>query len=91
MNKEFPSLLQLSIKDHLLHMGFTERLINELVQATAVVNYGQDVNIESFVGLISIAGADANLWSVKGGNKAVIIILLLLLYLDYVCEIYISL
>lgn len=71
MNKEFPSLLQLSIKDHLLHMGFTERLINEIVQATVVVNYGQDVNIQSFVGLISIAGADANLWSVKGGNKAV--------------------
>lgn len=71
MNKEFPRLLQLSVKDHLSHMGFTERLIDEIVQATTVVNYGQDVNIQSFVGLISLAGADRNLWSVKGGNKAV--------------------
>ncbi|KAL6433410.1 hypothetical protein ACFW04_006511 [Cataglyphis niger] len=71
MNKEFPSSLQLSIKDYLLHMGFTERLINEVVQATIVTNYGQDVNIQSFVGLISIAGMDADLWSVKGGNKGV--------------------
>lgn len=72
MNKEFPGSLQLSTKDYLLRMGFTERLIDEVVQATTVVNYGQDVNIiQSFVGLISIAGAGADLWSVKGGNKGV--------------------
>ncbi|XP_070152915.1 prenylcysteine oxidase 1 isoform X2 [Polyergus mexicanus] len=71
MNKDFPKSLQLSIKDYLSHMGFTERLINEVVQATIVTNYGQDVNIQSFVGLISIAGAGFDLWSVKGGNKGV--------------------
>ncbi|KAM0734006.1 Prenylcysteine oxidase 1 [Formica fusca] len=71
MNKDFPKSLQLSIKDYLSHMGFTERLINEIVQATIVTNYGQDVNIQSFVGLISIAGAGVDLWSVKGGNKGV--------------------
>ncbi|XP_029167304.1 prenylcysteine oxidase-like [Nylanderia fulva] len=71
MNKEFPRLLQMSVKDHLLHMGFTERLIDEIVQATTVVNYGQDVDIQSFVGLISVAGAAVDLWSVEGGNKRV--------------------
>ncbi|CAL1682199.1 unnamed protein product [Lasius platythorax] len=71
MNEEFPRLLQVSLKDYLLQKGFTERLINEVVEATTVVNYGQDVDIQSFVGLISLAGAGVDLWSVKGGNKRV--------------------
>lgn len=71
MNKEFPRLLQTSIRDYLLHLGFTERLIDELVQSTITVNYGQDVNIHSFVGFVSLAGAGVELWSVKGGNKKV--------------------
>lgn len=72
MNKEFPRLLQMSVKEYLLHMGFAERLIDEIVQAITVINYGQDVDIQSFVGLIAIAGAGVDLWSVEGGNKIVI-------------------
>lgn len=72
MNEEFPRLLQVSMKDYLLQKGFTDRLIDEVVEATTVVNYGQDVDIQSFVGLISLAGAGVDLWSVKGGNKRVI-------------------
>jgi len=71
MNEEFPRLLQVSLKDYLLQKGFTERLIDEVVEATTVVNYGQDVDIQSFVGLISLAGAGVDMWSVKGGNKRV--------------------
>ncbi|XP_012233624.1 prenylcysteine oxidase-like [Linepithema humile] len=71
LNKDFPKLLQTPIKDHLLHMGFTNQLIDELVQAVNVVNYGQEINIQSFVSLVSLAGASGELWSVKNGNKEV--------------------
>ncbi|XP_011155741.1 prenylcysteine oxidase-like [Solenopsis invicta] len=71
-NKDFPKLLRTSTKDYFLRLGFKKILIDELVQATTVVNYGQEVqNIQSFVGCISVAGAGADLWSVKGGNKEV--------------------
>lgn len=65
-------MLQTPIKDHLLGMGFTKHLIDELVQATIVVNYGQEINIQTFVSLVSLAGASTDLWSVKNGNKEVI-------------------
>jgi len=71
MNTEFPKLLQISITDQLLQTGFTKKLIDELVQTAIVVNYGQETNIQSFVSLVALAGADTDLWSVKGGNKAV--------------------
>ncbi|EZA53918.1 hypothetical protein DMN91_010425 [Ooceraea biroi] len=71
MNEEFPKLLQISIKDQLLQAGFTTRLIDEMVQAAIVVNYGQETDIQSFVGLVALAGVGADLWSVKGGNKGV--------------------
>ncbi|XP_053984035.1 prenylcysteine oxidase 1-like isoform X2 [Hylaeus anthracinus] len=71
MNAEFPKLLQISIKQYLLNLGYAEKLIDEIVKATSVVNYGQDTNIHSFVGSVSLAGAGFNLWSVKGGNKKV--------------------
>ncbi|XP_066597597.1 prenylcysteine oxidase 1-like [Prorops nasuta] len=71
MNKDFIRLMQLPIKDHLLSLDYGEKLINELVQAIMVVNYGQETNIHSFVGAVAIAGADTGLWSVKGGNKKV--------------------
>lgn len=71
MNDDFPEYLTESIKNHLLNKGFSTKLIDELVQATLVVNYGQETNIHSFVGFVSLAGAGADLWSVKGGNKLV--------------------
>lgn len=71
INKDFPRLLRTSLREYLLHLGFSEILIDELVQATTVVNYGQEVDIQSFVGFISVAGAIGDLWSVKGGNKEV--------------------
>ncbi|XP_017792422.1 PREDICTED: prenylcysteine oxidase 1-like [Habropoda laboriosa] len=71
INAEYPKSLQISIKDQLLNLGYSEKLIDELVQTSLVVNYGQNTNIHSFVGFISLSAADGNLWSVKGGNKKV--------------------
>lgn len=71
MNPEFPKLLHISIKDHLLDMGYSEKVIDELVRATLLVNYGQNTDVHSFVGCVSLLGAGAGLWAVKGGNKMV--------------------
>lgn len=72
MNKDFPKLLKISLKDQLLRNGFTQRLIDELAQAATVINYGQETTVmQSFVGLVALAGIDGNLWSIKGGNKQV--------------------
>ncbi|XP_015109352.1 prenylcysteine oxidase [Diachasma alloeum] len=72
MNPRFPSMLQVSMKDHLKNLGYSARLIDELVQATLVVNYGQETDVQSFVGCVSVAGVGSSLWSVKGGNKGVV-------------------
>lgn len=71
MNEEFPKLLQVPFKDHLLHLGYSEKLIDELVEAPLLVDYGQTTNIHSFVGLVTLSAASGNLWAVKGGNKKV--------------------
>ncbi|XP_011501304.1 PREDICTED: prenylcysteine oxidase-like [Ceratosolen solmsi marchali] len=71
MNENLINLMQVSIKDHLQSLGYGEQLINELVKATLVVNYGQDTNVQAFVACVSIAGAGFDLWSIKGGNKEV--------------------
>lgn len=71
MNKDFPKLLHTPMREHMLQNGFTKRLINELVQVATVVDYGQDVDIQSFVASVSLAGTSGGLWSIKGGNKGV--------------------
>ncbi|XP_076162493.1 prenylcysteine oxidase 1-like [Ptiloglossa arizonensis] len=71
MNAEYPKLLQVSIKKHLLNIGYSEKIIDEIVKASLVVNYGQDTNVHSFIACVSLAGAGFDLWSVKGGNKKV--------------------
>ncbi|KAK4303006.1 hypothetical protein Pmani_024962 [Petrolisthes manimaculis] len=42
-----------------------------MVTAVTLCNYGQTSDIHAFVGAVSIAAADPNLWSVLGGNKRV--------------------
>ncbi|KAI4497452.1 hypothetical protein M0802_007463 [Mischocyttarus mexicanus] len=71
MNKDFPSLLQVSIKDHLSSLGYSKKLIDELVKTPLLVDYGQTTNIHSFVGFVTLCATSGNLWSVKGGNKKV--------------------
>ncbi|KAL1241031.1 Prenylcysteine oxidase [Trichinella spiralis] len=48
--------------------GIENAIIDELVQAAMLCNYGQSVDIHSFVGLVSLAGMQQNLWSVAEGN-----------------------
>ncbi|XP_011301154.1 prenylcysteine oxidase [Fopius arisanus] len=72
MNPRFPEMLQVSIRDHLTNLGYSNRLIDELVQSTLVVNYGQETDVHSFVGCVSVTGAGSSLWSIKGGNKRVV-------------------
>lgn len=71
MNENFPKMLQTSMKAHFLEQGYSETFIEELMKATVIVNYGQDTNIHSFVGCVSLAAVGSDLWSVKGGNKKV--------------------
>ncbi|XP_014225239.1 prenylcysteine oxidase-like isoform X1 [Trichogramma pretiosum] len=71
MNPDFINLLQTPMEKHLTDLGYSSKLIKELVEATLVVNYGQDIDVHSFVASVSIAGAGFDLWSVKGGNKKV--------------------
>lgn len=71
MNSEFPKILKISTKEHLTNLGYSSQLIDELVEAALVVSYGQSTGIQSFVGLVAVAGTGASLWSVKGGNRNV--------------------
>lgn len=71
MIQGFPSLLQKSIKDHLSKLGYRQRFVDEIVEATLVVNYGQDTDVQAFVSSVSVAGAGFDLWGVKSGNKQV--------------------
>ncbi|NXX49422.1 PCYOX oxidase, partial [Tricholaema leucomelas] len=67
----FTLLLNQSIDEAMQRAGFSHKFINEMVCPAMRVNYGQGVNINAFVGAVSLAGVDSGLWSVKGGNKLV--------------------
>ncbi|KAF8778370.1 Prenylcysteine oxidase like protein [Argiope bruennichi] len=71
MNPGFRNLTQETLLSSLQKKGLSKRLMDELVQSITRVNYGQSYNISAFAGYIALAGADANLWSVKGGNKLI--------------------
>ncbi|XP_015586436.1 prenylcysteine oxidase [Cephus cinctus] len=71
MNEQFPKMMDITTKNHLLNLGYSSKLIDELVTATLIVNYGQDTNVQSFVGCASVAGGGFNLWAVKGGNDKI--------------------
>ncbi len=55
---------------------FNDRIINELASIATLANYGQTVDINGFVGLVSLAGCTADLFAIKNGNKQVPIELL---------------
>ncbi|XP_055676353.1 LOW QUALITY PROTEIN: prenylcysteine oxidase 1 [Falco peregrinus] len=67
----FTRLLNQTTEEALRNAGFSQRFINEVVGPVMRVNYGQGVNINAFVGAVSLAGAESGLWSVKGGNNLV--------------------
>ncbi|NXP77652.1 PCYOX oxidase, partial [Ramphastos sulfuratus] len=67
----FTLLLNQTIDEAMQRAGFSHKFINEMVCPAMRVNYGQGVDINAFVGAVSLAGVDSGLWSVKGGNKLV--------------------
>ncbi|XP_062867520.1 prenylcysteine oxidase-like [Trichomycterus rosablanca] len=67
----FLNMTRRSLSDYLLELGVSQRFIDEVVAPVMWVNYGQNVSIPAFVGAVSLAGAQANLWAVEGGNKLV--------------------
>lgn len=71
MSPDFLRLLQSTLADELRSSGFSEPLIQELVNAGIRCNYGQSTSIHAFVGLVSMAGMQSGLWSVHGGNRLV--------------------
>ncbi|XP_029890729.1 prenylcysteine oxidase 1 isoform X2 [Aquila chrysaetos chrysaetos] len=68
---DFIRMLNQTIDEAMQKAGFSHKFINEVVCPAMRVNYGQGVNINSFVGAVSLAGVESGLWSVKGGNKLV--------------------
>ncbi|NWI65343.1 PCYOX oxidase, partial [Todus mexicanus] len=68
---DFTRLLNQTIDEAMQRAGFSHKFINEMVCPAMRVNYGQGVNINAFVGAVSLAGVESGLWAVKGGNKLV--------------------
>nr|XP_006631780.1 PREDICTED: prenylcysteine oxidase-like [Lepisosteus oculatus] len=67
----FINMTRRSVSESLLELGVSQRFIDEVIAAVMRANYGQPVSIPAFVGAVSLAGAQANMWSVEGGNKLV--------------------
>ncbi|XP_067168552.1 prenylcysteine oxidase 1 isoform X1 [Apteryx mantelli] len=68
---DFTQMLNQTIDESMQKAGFSHKFINEVVCPAMRVNYGQGVNINGFVGAVSLAGVESGLWAVKGGNKLV--------------------
>ncbi|NXX87290.1 PCYOX oxidase, partial [Urocolius indicus] len=68
---EFSRMLNQTIDEAMQKAGFSPKFINEAVCPAMRINYGQGVDINGFVGAVSLAGVDSGLWAVKGGNKLV--------------------
>ncbi|NXC58613.1 PCYOX oxidase, partial [Aleadryas rufinucha] len=68
---DFIRLLNQTIDEAMQKAGFSQKFINEVVCPVLRGDYGQGVTINGFVGAVSLAGVQSNLWSVKGGNKLV--------------------
>ncbi|XP_076114100.1 prenylcysteine oxidase 1-like [Mytilus galloprovincialis] len=71
MNPKFVDYLSITIKDLMKKEGYSDKFINEMVMGALRTNYGQTTDVPAFVGVVSMAGVDDGLWSVKGGNKKV--------------------
>nr|XP_046161665.1 prenylcysteine oxidase-like [Oncorhynchus gorbuscha] len=67
----FLNMTRCSLSESLLELGVSQRFIDEVIAPVMRVNYGQNISIPAFVGAVSLAGAQANLWAVEGGNKLV--------------------
>ncbi|XP_063227650.1 prenylcysteine oxidase 1-like isoform X2 [Bacillus rossius redtenbacheri] len=71
MSPHFVEYMNISVDRGFKNIGFSEKIIEELVSATLTANYGQDTTVHEFVGSVSVAGASSGLWAVHGGNSLV--------------------
>ncbi|KAF6207369.1 hypothetical protein GE061_018610 [Apolygus lucorum] len=69
IDPNFLQYMDVSTLDGFKEDGFSSEIIDELIQATLKVNYGQTTSVHRFVGSVSVAGAGAALFSLEGGNK----------------------
>ncbi|KAG8232244.1 hypothetical protein J437_LFUL011797 [Ladona fulva] len=69
INPDFIEDVQISTAEGFVKEGLSNRTISELVMAGLIVNYGQTTAAHKFVGSVSSATGDGNLWSIVGGNK----------------------
>ncbi|XP_072341682.1 prenylcysteine oxidase 1-like [Scyliorhinus torazame] len=60
-----------SIDEALQNIGVGQRFLDEMITPVLRLSSGQSVNINAFVGMISLLRADSDLWTVGGGNKLV--------------------
>ncbi|XP_043939066.1 prenylcysteine oxidase-like [Protopterus annectens] len=65
---EFISMTQATVEEVLLKAGYSQKFMDEMVTPVMRINYGQNKNVSAFVGAVSLAGAQPNLWAVEGGN-----------------------
>ncbi|XP_051903028.1 prenylcysteine oxidase-like [Hippocampus zosterae] len=65
----FVNMTRRPLSDSLLELGVSQRFIDEVVAPVIRLNYGQNVSVPAFVGAVSLASAQSNLWAVEGGNK----------------------
>jgi len=62
-------LVEISLENELLRQSQPQNLIDELVTVAVRVNYGQmPDSVHAFVGSVALAGAEGELWAIKGGN-----------------------
>ena len=52
MSPQIANLTKTTFRNYLIESGYAKRFITELLQAVTLVNYGQDINIPAFVGMI---------------------------------------
>lgn len=53
MSDEFPSQLEMSVREFLKKQDFSDEFIEQLVRAAMRVNYGQEETIQAFVGALT--------------------------------------
>jgi prenylcysteine oxidase / farnesylcysteine lyase len=65
-------LTKTTLRQELERQNFNKKIINQLCNFATLNNYGQTVDIDAFVGVVSIIPLTGDIWSVKGGNYRVV-------------------
>ena len=70
---EMFELTQISAGEYLTGgLGWSEKVVEELVTPALYVNYGQNTTVDTFTTLVALAGMeDGSLWNVVGGNRQI--------------------